>query len=66
MAGAATAGWDVDGKWIDNATITGASIINNVCGATLSQLAQAMQDGDVYVNVHTIANPGGEIRGQLE
>lgn len=26
---------------------------------------QAMLNGDCYVNVHTQANPGGEIRGQL-
>lgn len=26
---------------------------------------QAMLNGDCYVNVHTTANPGGEIRGQL-
>jgi len=25
----------------------------------------AIRDGDTYVNIHTAANPGGEIRGQL-
>ncbi|HEX4767426.1 MAG TPA: CHRD domain-containing protein [Lichenihabitans sp.] len=28
--------------------------------------AKALTDGDMYFNVHTKANPGGEIRGQLE
>jgi hypothetical protein len=34
--------------------------------ATLNDAqAKALMDGDLYVNVHTEANKGGEIRGQL-
>jgi autotransporter translocation and assembly factor TamB len=34
--------------------------------ATLTDAqAKALMDGDVYVNVHTADNKGGEIRGQL-
>ncbi|MDP8957843.1 MAG: CHRD domain-containing protein [Actinomycetota bacterium] len=33
-------------------------------GATMDELLQHMRAGDAYVNVHTEANPGGEIRGQ--
>jgi hypothetical protein len=34
--------------------------------ATLTDAqAKALLDGDMYVNVHTAANKGGEIRGQL-
>src|SRR5665213_119474 len=34
--------------------------------ATLNDAqAKALMDGDMYVNVHTDANKGGEIRGQL-
>ena len=38
--------------------ITGASIL------TEDQMA-ALVDGKTYANVHTAANPGGEIRGQI-
>ena len=35
--------------------------------ATLNdEQAKALMDGDLYANVHTAANPGGEIRGQLK
>jgi hypothetical protein len=27
---------------------------------------QALEDGDLYVNVHTLTHPGGEIRDQVE
>jgi len=27
--------------------------------------AQALEKGNIYVNIHTVKNPGGEVRGQL-
>ena len=43
-----------------NATspIAGTMTVNNAT-------EQAIMDGKAYVNVHTAANPGGEIRGQI-
>ena len=39
----------------------------NACGwDSLSDVRTAMRNGLTYVNVHTLANPGGEIRGQID
>lgn len=38
----------------------------NACGwETLPDVEEAIRDGDAYVNVHTLAHPPGEIRGQI-
>ena len=38
----------------------------NGCGwATIDDALAAIEAGDAYVNVHTIAVPSGEVRGQL-
>ena len=38
----------------------------NGCGwETLADVVEAMRSGDTYVNVHTVAHPPGEIRGQI-
>ena len=38
----------------------------NGCGwANLDDAIDAMEEGNAYVNVHTLANLGGEVRGQL-
>jgi hypothetical protein len=46
-----------------NGTITAASTLQ--LGLTLPSLIALMRTSDVYVNVHTANNPGGEIRGQI-
>ena len=65
LAGFHANGWDVDGQWITNASVTNANIINTTCGSTLAAIADAARDGRVYVNVHSVANTGGVARGQL-
>jgi len=65
LAGFHDRGWDVDGDWIGDATATDANITNTACGSTLVQLEDAMAEGRTYANVHTVAHPAGEVRGQI-
>lgn len=65
LAGFHANGWDVDGRWIDNVTITDQNIVNTACGSTLRDIAQAMEDGNIYVNVHSVGVPSGVVRGQV-
>jgi hypothetical protein len=66
LAGNHPNGWNVDGKWVSNATITDANIVNPACGATLAEIFENARMGGVYVNTHSMANPAGVVRGQLE
>ena len=43
-------------------TAAGSSVVG---GETFATLAAKIRSGSAYINVHTVANPGGEIRGQL-
>ena len=46
-------------------TITSADLIGPLQGKTVSDLMQQMQAGNTYANIHTTANPAGEVRGQI-
>jgi hypothetical protein len=46
-------------------TITQRHLTGALTGMTMADLVEAIDAGDIYVNVHTVAYPGGEVRGQL-
>jgi len=50
---------------LTNAAFTRANLTGPLAGMPLSVLAQQIRSGNAYVNVHTVANPNGEIRGQI-
>lgn len=46
-------------------TITRRDLVGPLAGQPLSRLIREMRRGNTYVNVHTVQNPDGEIRGQI-
>ncbi len=51
------------------ATLTGAitqeDLVGPLAGQTLGTLVNEIISGNIYINVHTVQHPNGEIRGQL-
>lgn len=45
--------------------LTNQDLIGPLQGRTLRDLVREFERGNAYVNVHTIQNPDGEIRGQI-
>lgn len=46
-------------------TITADNLVGALAGMSLADLVEDFRSGNAYVNVHTSAYPGGEIRGQI-
>lgn len=53
-----------NGRFLEG-TIVAADLIGPLSGMSMADLVAAMRAGNTYVNVHTIENRGGEIRGQI-
>ncbi|WP_307555866.1 CHRD domain-containing protein [Paenibacillus sp. V4I5] len=45
--------------------LTNQDLVGSLQGKTLRDLIREFESGNAYVNVHTIQNPNGEIRGQV-
>ncbi len=63
LAGVVQGGLDGNVKF--SASLTEDNIVNDACGATIVDLVNSMSSGLTYVNVHSLANPSGEVRGQI-
>ncbi|MDR7416022.1 MAG: CHRD domain-containing protein [Armatimonadota bacterium] len=50
---------------LSSGTITAASLTGPLAGRPLAALLAEIRNLNAYVNVHTVAHPGGEIRGQI-
>lgn len=46
-------------------SFTADDFVNHFAGMDMEDLLHAIHEGRAYLNVHTTANPGGEIRGYL-
>lgn len=55
----------MEGNPVITLSITNAGILSGDAPMTAADVS-ALATGNWYVNVHTMANPGGEVRGQLE
>lgn len=65
LAGQAAPG-GFQGKVEMKGTFTGSQLAVTACGTTIAELVSSMLGGNTYVNVHSVANPPGEVRGQIE
>ena len=73
LSGNVPGGFDVDGDLAEftmrdaNIQAVGADCVPHIGVAitNLAELAAAASEGLIYANAHSVAHPGGEVRGQL-
>ena len=64
LFGPVDGGMDVDGE-LAMGTLTADNLVNELGGSTIAELVDEFLGGNAYLNVHSVANPGGEVRGQI-
>ncbi|WP_114380427.1 CHRD domain-containing protein [Paenibacillus prosopidis] len=52
-------------RGIVRGVLTSQDLVDLLAGKTIMDLVREFDNGNAYVNVHTIQNPDGEIRGQI-
>ncbi|MCM3629355.1 CHRD domain-containing protein [Paenibacillus glycanilyticus] len=52
-------------RGIIRGTLTGSDLEGPLSGKTIGDLIREFERGNAYINVHTVQNPDGEIRGQV-
>lgn len=52
-------------RGVVSGVLTRNSLVGPLEGKPLSNLIKEIRRGNTYVNVHTIQNPDGEVRGQI-
>lgn len=58
----------LDAAGVDSINVTSQLTVTDLIGPVTGNFAEFVKQlsaGNLYVNVHTIANPGGEVRGQI-
>jgi hypothetical protein len=50
---------------ITAASVVGGAAAQDIAAGELAEVIAAARAGRIYVNIHTAAHPGGEIRGQI-
>lgn len=56
---------DEEDGTLESGDFTAEDFVGPLQGQNMTDLVELMDDGQAYVNVHTEANPGGEIRGTV-
>lgn len=47
-------------------TLTEKDLIGPLSGKSIDDLVKKIKSGDTYVNVHSVQNPNGELRGRIK